>query len=137
MLDQTTHGDDVVITIPQGMVAQWFAEGDLAGDPPGGLYDTYAYTIGRKPGDWVKPGCRVYVVFYGAVRGWAPLTGLEPWDQTRWALLRQRGAVACTIPERVPGFRGIRRRWWDRDSEIDFPDWKTDGIPDSIARWSA
>lgn len=123
---------DVVITIPQAMVAGWFAEGDLAGDPPGGWYDLYAYTVGRKPGDWLKPGARVYVAFYGRIRGYAPLVAVDPWDARRWALVRAGDAVACTIPDDVPGFRGIRRRWWDRSQEIAFPDWKTAGVPDRI-----
>ena len=35
------------------------------------------------------------------------------------------GAVAVTIPERVTGFRGWRRRWWERDAEVPFPGWRT------------
>jgi hypothetical protein len=30
-----------------------------------------------------------------------------------------------TIPEYIRGFRGWRQRWWERESEIPFPDWQT------------
>lgn len=33
--------------------------------------------------------------------------------------------MACTIPAPVTGFRGWRYRWWSRDDEIPFPDWRT------------
>lgn len=29
----------------------------------------------------------------------------------------------------VIGFQGWRRRWWQRENEIPFPDWKTKGVP--------
>lgn len=41
------------------------------------------------------------------------------------AIVRKGGAVACTIDEPIPGFRGLRKRWWDRAIERPFPEWKT------------
>lgn len=127
-VDSASAGDDVVITVPQGLWASWLAEGELPESPGVGMYETYAYTIGRRPGDWVKPGCRVYVCAFGRLRGYAPLVAVEPWDDRRWALMRRGGAVACTIDTEIPGFRGIRRRWWDRADERPFPDWQTAGV---------
>lgn len=43
-------------------------------------------------------------------------------------MTRQGGAVAVTIKEPIPGFRGLRVRWWPREAEHPFPDWKTAGI---------
>jgi hypothetical protein len=38
--------------------------------------------------------------------------------------VRKGNAVACTIDEPIPGFRGLRKRWWSRDIEKPFPNWK-------------
>ena len=119
---------DLVITVPQGMWAAWLSEGELPENPGVGAYDEYHYTIGRRPGEWVKPGARVYVVAFGRLRGYAPLVSVEPWDAKRWSLVRKGGAVACTIPVEIPGFRGIRRRFWDRALETPFPDYQTAGV---------
>ena len=35
------------------------------------------------------------------------------------------GTWACTIDEPISGFRGLRKRWWDRSIERPFPDWRT------------
>lgn len=40
------------------------------------------------------------------------------------AIVRKGNAVACTIDEPIPGFRGLRKRWWSRDIEKPFPNWK-------------
>jgi hypothetical protein len=45
-------------------------------------------------------------------------------DQVKEQLVRH-GAVAVTIPERIHGFRGYRQRWWPREAEQPFPDWRT------------
>jgi len=47
----------------------------------------------------------------------------------RWCICREAGAVAVTIENPVPGFRGWRRRWWQREQEKLFIDWKTKGVP--------
>lgn len=126
--DPAPATDDLVITVPKGMWAGWLAEGDLAGEVPGsGMYDEYHYVVGRKPGAWIKPGARVYVVAHGRLRGYALLDSVQRWDERSWSLVRVAGAVACTIEEPIPGFRGIRHAesMFSRESLIAFPDWQT------------
>ncbi len=113
---------DLAVTVPQlfGLDA-WICEGQLPGEPPD--EEEYAFTIGwRKP--CIEPGERVYVTYNGKLRGYAPLVCLDEWDR-RYAIVRAGGAVAVTIPERIPGFRGFRYRWWPRKDEVPFPDWMT------------
>ena len=73
-----------------------------------------------------QPGGRFYVVSHGKLRGYAPILRVVGsfWDPFS-EIIRGRGAVAITIPDPIPGFRGLRKRWWDRADETPFPDWKT------------
>lgn len=32
---------------------------------------------------------------------------------------------SLAIAEPIPDFRGLRLRWWSRDAEVEFPDWRT------------
>lgn len=109
---------DLVGTCPKDFWEEWIAEGDAAGDPETGeewgWYTTHSYR------NLILPGDRFYVVAHGKLRGWAPTLGLQG-----GAIVRKGGAVACTIDEPIPGFRGLRKRWWDRAIERPFPDWKT------------
>ena len=59
------------------------------------------------------------MVAHGKLRGYAPLTRLRP-----GALIWAGNAVAVTIDESIPGFRGWRYRWWDREAERPFPEWR-------------
>ena len=114
---------NLVGTCPKDFWLEWIAEGDAAGDPETGeewgWYTTHSYR------SLIKPGDRFYVVAHGMLRGWAPVLGVQG-----GAIVRKGGAVACTIPERIPGFRGLRTRWWARSAEIEFPNWKTAGLPE-------
>lgn len=123
---------DVVVTVPKSFthpvapglrgLAAWIAEGDAAGDAWTG--QEWVYTVGGcEPNVYFDE--RVYVVCEGCLRGYAPLIRVERYGPYRWALVRGGGAVAVTIPEPIKGFRGWRRRWWNRDIERPFPDWKT------------
>lgn len=114
---------DVVVTVPQNIWEDWIAEGDAAGEPASGEEWGY-YMGGAKPP--VQPGDRVYIVACGALRGYAPLTRLVRYEG-RWVLCREAGAVAVTIPEPIKGFRGWRRRWWKREDEVPFPEWRHRG----------
>ena len=38
--------------------------------------------------------------------------------------LQVSDAVACTIPQAILGFRGLRLRWWKREDEQPFLEWK-------------
>jgi hypothetical protein len=113
---------DVVVTVPKRLWQEWIDEGDLPGDDPTG--DEYAfYLSGPRPE--IEPGELVYIVAHGKLRGYAPLTRVALCPGITFALIRAGGAVACTIPVSVTGFRGWRYRWWRRDDEIPFPDWRT------------
>lgn len=124
---------DLVVTVPKAIWPEWIAEGELPGDPPAGL--EWHFNMGG-PRPELKPGARIYVVAHGRLRGYAPLVRLENgrvWapgdrDPYGWALVRHGGAVACTISEPIRGFRGWKYRWWPRDQEVPFPDWKTAGV---------
>ncbi len=123
---------DIVVTVPKKFthpaapgkrgLAAWIGEGDAAGAEWSG--QEWEFTVGGfKP--VAEPGDRIYVVCEGRLRGYAPLIRLEREDKFRWLLIRGSGAVAVTTPERITGFRGWRRRWWDRGVEVPFPEWAT------------
>jgi hypothetical protein len=119
---------DVVVTIPKDFWNEWIAEGDLPGEPwSGRVYDYYQGSSGpehhvRLPN--IKPGERVYVVAHNALRGYAPLVRIDKPHGCMFSLVRHGGAVPVTICETIRGFRGWRYRWWDRNAEIPFPDWR-------------
>lgn len=111
---------DVVVTVPKGRWAEWIGEGDLPGQAWSG--SEYAFSgSGALPK--IEPGERVYVVAHGKVRGYAPLVDIETGGRF-WSLIRAGGAVALTTPETVRGFQGWRYRWWERETELAFPDWQ-------------
>ncbi|MFN2398877.1 MAG: hypothetical protein ABR543_09610 [Gemmatimonadaceae bacterium] len=115
---------DVVVTVPKTFgLHTWIAEGDAAGEPWSGQ-EWHFYLGGPVP--TIQQGERVYVLFNGMIRGYAPLVRIErhPSSHRRFALVRHGAAVAITIPEIVRGFRGWRYRWWNREAEVPFPEWK-------------
>tara|TARA_Y100000310_G_C20236853_1_gene602774 strand:- start:259 stop:612 length:354 start_codon:yes stop_codon:yes gene_type:complete len=114
---------DVVVTVPKRFgLAEWIAEGDAAGEPwSGEMWDFYIG--GARPS--IQPGERVYVVYNGALRGYAPLIRLDWYGYRAGSLIRGGGAVAVTVGQYIRGFRGWRYRWWNRASERPFPDWQT------------
>ena len=112
---------DIVVTVPKTFryagkvgLAAWLAEGDCPGQPWTGDYSVFT-TWGGRPD--IQPGERVYVVCEGRLVGYAPLVELN-WCGNRVELVRAGGAVACTIPEPITGFRGWRYRWWDTIVEM-------------------
>jgi hypothetical protein len=111
---------DVVVTVPKQRWSEWITEGDLPGEEWSGL-DSYFLVGGRPPR--IEPGERVYIVALGRLRGYAPLVRCEA-GNLNVALIRQGGAVAVTINESIRGFRGWRYRWWEREQEVPFPDWR-------------
>lgn len=116
---------DLVVTCPKNLWREWIAEGDAAGEPPTG--ETWAWFLGgARPN--IAPGERLYVVAHGLLRGYAPVVEVRATERG-WAILRRAGAVAVTIDERIPGFRGVRRRWWETSIERAFPEWKSDMVP--------
>jgi hypothetical protein len=113
---------DVCVTLPISFgLEAWIAEGDPAGIPWSGE-EWHFYLWGTPP--HIAPGERVYIVFRGALRGYAPLVRIDRFEGQRYGLVRHGGAVAVSIPEYIPGFRGFRYRWWEYDQERPFPEWQ-------------
>lgn len=118
---------DVVVTVPMSFgLDQWIEEGDLPGEEWSGM--EYAFYLGGHAPN-IEPGERVYVVYHGLLRGYAPLVRLEKMNNG-FKLIRRGNAVAVSIPDYIKGFRGFRYRWWRRSDEFAFPDWMEDQ-PDS------
>ena len=112
---------DLVGTCPKDFWREWIAEGDAVGEPETG--EEWGWYSNHSFMRLIQPGDRLYVVAHGQLRGYATVTRVEP-----GCICRRGGAVACTIDEPVPGFRGLRRVWWQRKAERPFPDWKTAGV---------
>lgn len=111
---------DLVGTCPKDFWEEWIAEGDAAGDPYTG--EEWGWYSRHSLIRMIEPGDRFYVVAHGKLRGYAPVTRVTPGH-----IGRRGGAVAVTIPEIIPGFRGLRERWWNRADEMPFPGWKEPG----------
>jgi hypothetical protein len=115
---------DVVVTVPKNHWQKWIEEGQLPGEEEGA--DEYYFWIGGGCPN-IRPGERVYIVAHGKLRGYAPLHHVfsDPrFVPGSYALVRRGGAVAVTIDEPMPGFRGWRYRWWNREDERPFPEWE-------------
>lgn len=118
---------NLVVTVPKWFWKEWIAEGDAVGEPTTG--EEWGFFLGgNKPP--IGPGDRLYIVAHGLLRGYAPVTALKETERG-WAICREGGAVACTIPTPIPGFRGFRKVTWQPQAELPFPDWKTRGVPSS------
>lgn len=131
---------DVVVTCPKAFFREWIEEGDAALEGDGAAWARawsgdaeYGWNMNTRICPTILPGERVYVVAHGRLRGYSPLVEVERnptrfGQRARFALVRRGGAVAVTIPEPVKGFQGFRYRWWERDVEVPFPDWRTEGV---------
>jgi hypothetical protein len=112
---------DVVVTVPKSFgLDAWIGEGDLPGEEWCGL--VWHFYLGNGVPN-IKPGENVYIVYNGKLRGYSPLIRIERTGRG-CALVRHNGAVAMTIAEPIQGFRGFRYRWWDKQCEMPFPNWK-------------
>ena len=118
---------DLVGTCPKTFWKEWLEEGDCAREPETGHYYAWwsrhhlAHALARIY-DHAET-YRFYVVAHGKLRGYAIVEGYDIKDGAI-KIIRKGQAVAVTIPEPIPGFRGLRKRWWDRADEIPFPGWK-------------
>lgn len=124
---------DLVGTCPKDFWEEWIREGDAAGEPYSG--EEWGWWTKHSYAKLIGPGDRFYVVAHGRLRGWAPVTRVIR-DGASWVICRAGNAVACTIDRPVPGFRGLEKRFWNRDEERLFPDWKRVSSP-AIAKPSA
>lgn len=114
---------DLVGTCPKDFWEEWIAEGDAAGDPETG--EEWGWYTGHRLARDIKPGDRFYVVAHGKLRGYAIVTRIDKTaDGEQFIICRKGKAVACTVDEPIPGFRGLRLRTWKREDEKPFPDWK-------------
>lgn len=116
---------DLVGTCPKDFWREWIAEGDPAGSPETG--EEWGWWTQHSLAATIRPGERFYVVAWGRLRGFALVTRVFK-EGPSWVICRKGGAVACTIPRAIPGFRGLEKRWWSRDEEHPFPDWQTLGV---------
>ena len=111
---------DVVVTVPKWFgLARWIAEGNAAGQPWSGVL--WEFPCGGSRPD-CQPGDRVYIIYNGKLRGYAPLVKLT-WSDNDGSFIRGGEAIAVTIPEYIRGFRGWRYRWWQHEDEHPFPAW--------------
>ena len=119
---------DLVGTCPKDFWSEWVAEGDAAGDPETG--EEWGWYTRHSNAQLIRPGDRFYVVAHGRLRGYSPVTRVEDHSHKGggWVICRRGGAVAVTIPSCIPGFRGLRQRWWRYVDEAPFPSWKTEDI---------
>ena len=119
---------DLVGTCPKDFWHEWIAEGDPAGTAESG--EEWGWYTRHSFARMIKPGDRFYVVAWGQLRGYAPVTRVQGdgSDNSGYVICRRGGAVACTIDKPIPGFRGLEKRWWSRDDERPFPDWQTAGV---------
>jgi hypothetical protein len=114
---------DLVVTVPKSRWSDWIGEGDLPGQEA--QYESH-FWLSSPPID-LEVGDRCYIVAHGKLRGYAPITdweshcGLNP---LRACVIREGDAVAVTIAEPIRGFQGWRRRWWEREAEMPFPNWR-------------
>lgn len=133
---------DYVVTVPKSFthpdapgkrgLAAWIAEGDAApAHGAGADSDTEWWFETYGPLPIITTDSRLYIVCEGRLRGYAPIVRVMYDEasvrcgQSHLAFIRRGGAVAVTIDELITGFRGVRRRWWDRSIERPFPDWRT------------
>lgn len=114
---------DLVAVCPKDFWEEWIAEGDPAGSAWSG--EEWGWFTQHSLIRSIQHGDRFYVVCRGWLRGYSPVTRvhLSP-NGKGGAICREGGGVACTIAERIPSFRGLRKRWWSRDEERPFPDWR-------------
>lgn len=118
---------DLVGTCPKTFWREWIAEGDPAGAAWSGT--EWGWYTRDRLADRIEPGDRFYVVAHGRLRGWSPVTAVRKSAGGGWIICRRGDAVAVTLPGLIiPGFRGLRTRWWRREAEVAFPEWQTEGV---------
>lgn len=116
---------DLVGTCPKDFWEEWIAEGDPAGTPESG--EEWGWYTRHRFARLIRPGDRFYVVAWGRLRGWAPVTRVQD-NGDSFVICRRGNAVACTIDQPIPSFRGLEKVWWPRDIERPFPAWRTEGV---------
>jgi len=116
---------DIVVTLSKSFGLQrWIEEGDPAGTEWGG--QKWGWHIGKKAPTKINPGERVYVVYDKHLIGYSPLLYIEKSSgmMPGYVMVRGGNAVAVTIDAQIKSFRGFRYRWWQREIERPFPEWR-------------
>ena len=117
---------DFVGTCPKTFWKEWLAEGDCAGDEHSGW--AHHWITRSRLALKAKPGDRFYIVAHGRLRGYATVLVVRDHStcsaEHTFSIVRGGGAVACTIDKPIPGFRGLRKRWWKREDEYPFENWR-------------
>jgi hypothetical protein len=126
---------DLVGTCPKDFWREWIAEGDPAGVPWSG--EEWGWYTRHSLAAEIKQGERFYVVAWGRLRGWAPVTRVARDAGGGWIICREGHAVSCTLEEPVPGFRGLEKRWWRYEDERPFDDWQDANVGKDAKRKAA
>jgi hypothetical protein len=69
---------DLVVTVPKDFWLEWIDEGDAAGSVESG--EEWGFFVGYRRPD-IIPGERLYVVAWGRLRGYAPVTRVARTDR--------------------------------------------------------
>ena len=125
---------DLVGTCPKTFWREWLEEGDCAGDTPSADPDSFGWWTRHRLAGHIRIGDRFYVVAHGRCRGYATVSQIDSVVAFESVCIYRVDPVAVTIPEAIAGFRGLRKRWWKREDEIPFPNWRTEGVPRSGSR---
>ena len=116
-----------------------------AGDDPRRVSGEAAWWSRAKLARKVERGSRLYVCCRGRLRLWIALQPIGKFFETAQEGRNERGLwiplcidgappdggpwwQPVTIEADMPGFRGLRRRWWPREAEIRCPDWRTSAL---------
>lgn len=127
--ERRAQGPHIVVTVPRERWDEWIGEGDLAGDPPSDREHAFC-VFGDEPPAMAS---RLYIVAHGHLRGYAPIIRIDrklmgrgkgAYGKGGWLIIRQGGAVACTIHAGTPGFPGWRKKWWSDEQEIPWTQWR-------------
>ena len=117
---------DLVGVVPKNKWNAWLKEGGCAGTKDTGKEWAWK-TDNLRAVTKLQRGDRLYVVCNGRLRGYATITRVIQDGNNRhpmFSICRRGDAVAVTIDEKIPVFRSLRKRWWEREKELDFPGWK-------------
>ena len=136
---------DFAATVRAPEWEQWLCDWPwIEGDPradAGSLAGEPAWWSRAKLARKVERGSRLYICCRGRLRLWVALRPIGKHYETAQEGRDERGLwiplcidgsppgggpwwQPVTIDADIPGFRGLRRRWWPRESEIACPDWR-------------
>ena len=143
-LDSEPGPPDFAATVRAPEWEQWLCDWPwIEGDPradAGYLDGEPAWWSRAKLARKVERGSRLYICCRGRLRLWVALRPIGKFGETVQEGRDERGLwiplcidgsppgggpwwQPVTLDADMPGFRGLRRRWWPREAEIPCPDW--------------